>query len=217
MFEQQHPGAIKAHIDLLDKHLARLQHDQEFQENQKRETANAANTEADRAQTRQMQLQNHQDMLGLHQQALAAQEQQRQFMQQMATAKSDEDRNVHFQNASKNLATQTANIAKMLTSSTPSDPATIKSLLDQRNAQARELKAQADKNKIDYDPDQFKPLTTRSAPGWLKTYSQGIIGGDKTTIETDDSAGASKGNGSARQREQKRAQDSRRSEIPIRL
>lgn len=50
MFEQQHPGAIKAHIDLLDKHLARMQHDQEFQENQKRETANAANAETDKKQ-----------------------------------------------------------------------------------------------------------------------------------------------------------------------
>ena len=195
--EAANSGFSKEQLDVMKNHVTELRNQAKEIETQTQHQQFHEDTEADRAQTRQMQLQNHQDMLGLHQQALAAQEQQRQFMQQMATAKSDEDRNVHFQNASKNLATQTANIAKMLTSSTPSDPATIKSLLDQRNAQARELKAQADKNKIDYDPDQFKPLTTRSAPGWLKTYSQGIIGGDKTTIETDDSAGAAKGTGSA--------------------
>ena len=50
IFERNNPGAIKAHIDLLEKHAARLQHDQEFQANQKRETQSHQDVEADKKQ-----------------------------------------------------------------------------------------------------------------------------------------------------------------------
>ena len=69
----------------------------------------------------------------------------------------------------------------MLSGANPADPNTVKSLLDQRNAAARQLKQQAEKNGFDYDPEEFKPLTTRQVPGWLKSHIG--IGGSTTTVE----------------------------------
>lgn len=142
----------------------RAQHEQDFQA-----------TEADRAQTRQIQLQNHAD-------SIAMQQQFHKFTEQMATATSAEGKQVHFANAQKNLASQTQNIAKMLTSVTPADPSTVKSLLTQRNAMARQLKQQAEKSGLDYDPEEFKPLTIEQVPGFLQRWTDGKFGGSSPAI-----------------------------------
>jgi hypothetical protein len=155
--------------------------EKEFQQTQTRLDQQHADTEADKAAQRQMQAQNHAD-------SIMMQKQFHGFMEQMASEKNDEAKQVHFENASKNLSSQTEAIAKMLSGASPADPATVKTLLEQRNAQARQLKAQAEANGIDYDPDEFKPLTTRQVPGWLKSHIG--IGGSTTEVTEDTSKAA---------------------------
>jgi len=78
----------------------------------------------------------------------------------------------------------------MLSGANPSDPASVKALLNQRNAQARSLRQQADKYDLDYDPEEFKPLTIKQLPGWFDTHLGGILGGGgKATLAEDTNAG----------------------------
>ena len=128
-----------------------------------------ADSEQDKAQARAIQAQTAAMMGQIHQETLALQAGNAQFMHQMATDKNEEAQHAHFQSAVGNLATQTTNIAKMLSAATPADPNTIRTLLAARNAQARALKTQADKSGIDYDPDQFKPLTTKTVKGYFSS------------------------------------------------
>lgn len=143
-----------------------------------------ADTEADRQQSNAIRVQGQQIMAGLHQDTLAMQQQNAQFMHQMATAREDDQRQAHFQSASQSLASQTSNIAKMLNSATPADPNTVKTLLNARNAQARALKQAADKAGIEYDAEQFKPLTTQTVKTW------GGLSSSTSLAESSDASGS---------------------------
>lgn len=131
-----------------------------------------------------IRLQGQQIMAGLHQDTLAMQQQNAQFMHQIETAREDDQRQAHFQTATQSLASQTSNIAKMLNSATPADPNTVKTLLNARNAQARALKQAADKNGIEYDPEQFKPLTTQTVKTW------GGLSSSTSLAESPDASGS---------------------------
>lgn len=176
-------STIEKHIDELQKQRDSLTQEK-FQSQQKTEDRAQRqqmheDTEADRAATRAMQAQNHAD-------SIALQKQGHEFMQQMAVEKNDEQKKIHFDNAQKNLSSQTESIAKMLSGASPADQATVKSLLDARNAQARRLKAQAEASGMDYDPEEFKPLTIKQVPGWFKEHIG--IGPSTPTVAPDDKA-----------------------------
>lgn len=175
IIEQQRPGIIKQTLANLNEKLNRQIKQQDIAQTRAQQQQFHADTEADRAAQRQQSAQMHAD-------SVAMQAQFHGFMEQMARSKNDEEKQVHFSNAQKNLASQTENIAKMLTAATPSDPKTVKTLLDQRNAMARQLKKQAEAANIDYDPEAFKPLTTEQVPGWLASHTAGLIGGSTTTL-----------------------------------
>lgn len=179
-----------AHLKALDDEIAfakdqtdKAEHHAEYLQTQQR-------IQQQEQESNQIRLQGQQLMAGLHADTLALQQQNAQFMHQMQQDREDDSRKAHFQSATQNLATQTANIAKMLSAATPADPKTVKALLNARNANARALKAQAEKSGIDYDPEQFKPLTVEEVPGFLEKLTGGSVGGGTPALsEGSDTSG----------------------------
>ena len=179
------PEMIKSMTSSIDDRIKDLQHQQDvdikqqdFDQTRADRLMMHADTEADRAAQRQM-------MAAVHQETLGMQQQNKDFMQQLAQERADDQRQAHFQTATQSLATQTKNIATMLTAANPADPATVRTLLNARNAQARQLKQFADKNGLEYDADQFKPMTTKTDPGYLSKLTGGAIGGGTTSLTED--------------------------------
>jgi hypothetical protein len=166
------------------KHIERLQDaagkQADFDETRHDRLLAHADTEADRSAQRDM-------MKQVHEETTSMQEGNRIFMQEMAKERNQDQREAHFQTESNSLAVQTKNIATMLTAANPAPPATVKTLLNARNAQARTLKQAADKYGIEYDPDQFKPMTTQQikSGGLMGTG----LGASTTTSLTEDTSG----------------------------
>ena len=114
------------------------------------------------------------------------------LMAKIDAAKFDEDKQKNFDTSRKALAGQLQNINKLLTSANPPDTKTLQPLLDKYNAMARQLKNRADENKIDYDEDEFKPVTasTVETHPWISSASAGLLGGTKTELASGDAASA---------------------------
>lgn len=95
----------------------------------------------------------------------------------------------HFNTQVTKLSEDTARITGMLTSSTPAAPDTVDANLEQRNALARTLKSEADKEGFEYDPELFEPMHVGKKPGALNKITGGIIPTENPTIERGNKVG----------------------------
>lgn len=131
-------------------------------------------------QMRQAQMQ---ETAALRQQTLAMQQSNEAIVHQMQQAQSREAKQNHFNTAVTKLSEDTAKVTGMLTSANPADPDTVNTNLEQRNALARTLKSEADKEGFDYDPALFEPLHVGKTPGVLNKMTGGVIPTEKPTVE----------------------------------
>jgi hypothetical protein len=167
-------NAAKAHIQQIDAQLKQSNADQRAAQQQQ---VHADTLGMERARLAEAQ-QAHADMVGLR-------EQTTKFMEQMQSAREKDEQQAHFQSAVQNIHSMTGQIAKMLTGASPSDPQTVKSLLDQRNATARRLMRIAKAKGIDFDAAELAPLTMKDVPSWWQKHTGGLVGGSTSTLVPD--------------------------------
>lgn len=192
--DPEHQKLLDEHIKDADTSINQLQHEQDYQQTQKRLDQAHQDSEQDRSQQRQLSAQEHSESLavmsGLHEESLALQRQTKDFMQQMATTHEADAKQQHFTTASQSLQSMTSKIGGMLSSATPASPGTVQTLLRQRNALAATLAKQAKASGIDYDPDEFAPVTVKTLPGFLASHTGGAMGSSSSELAPADDAGS---------------------------
>jgi hypothetical protein len=111
----------------------------------------------------------------------------KQFMEQLDKEKDVETNQKNFDGAKSALQHQLDTINKATTGATPMSAEQLKPLIDSYNKQASDLAKRAKKLDVDYDPDEFAPLTAENVENHPML---GSFSGTTTTIKegTDSSA-----------------------------
>lgn len=177
----EHADMAKAEVESAQKHMEMLQKQTDTSVLRDQQQQFHADTVAGQDQQRQISQQNHADSMAMQAWSLRQSAELHTVLANMEREKTDDAKQAHFDTAISSIRGRVAGItAKMAT-----DPETVKAQLPSLNADLKALKVQADRSGINYDEEQFKPLTVKTVENW---HSKWGIGGGTPELSTDESS-----------------------------